>query len=75
LQWSNFTFRAQSGFGSGGYVLMQAANVSGALGVMTTGTVVRGGAQFYGALGIDTTNGEVVLTVRDAPSGAVVTVQ
>jgi hypothetical protein len=65
LVWSNFVFTALGGFASGNYLLVNAAGVSGSLGLETTGTVDGLSA----ALTLDINN-DLVLTVSGTGGGS-----
>lgn len=63
VQWSDFNFTTNSGFGEGAYVLMHATT----LGVSTLGASVNGfiGSEFAGVLSLS--GNDLLLTVTPAP--------
>jgi autotransporter-associated beta strand protein len=63
-QFTDFTFTPLSGFGPGTYTLIDAAGISGGLGLITTGTINGLSA----TLAVDTVHNDLVLNVVPEPS-------
>ena len=61
VQWSDFSFTTNAGFGPGTYVLLHGATLSGALGSATNGGI----GTLVGSLSLDAANTNVLLTVSN----------
>jgi hypothetical protein len=74
-QWDDFTFVSQAGFDAGTYVLIDATDLTGALGAVTSGSITKGASVYPATLSVDDIGKNLVLTVLPAPGRTLIMVR